>query len=45
MEVTEGGQFCTMVKGVGEVLRASHEESDVTEFFFLDKCAQNIFKY
>lgn len=34
MRVAEGRQFCMMVKEMGEVLRVSHEESDVIEFFF-----------
>ena len=42
MKVTEGGRFCMMVKGVGEVLRVSHEESDVTEFFFKQVCPEHI---
>ena len=34
MKVAEGRQFCMMVKEMGAVLRVSHEERDMIEFFF-----------
>ena len=34
VKVAEGRQFCMMVKEMGEVLRVSHEERDMIEFFF-----------
>ena len=42
MKVAEGRQFCMMAKEMGEVLRVSHEESDVIEFLLRQVCPEHI---